>query len=102
MRRLTIFTLVLAMFTLAFAGGVTYDSSLSTGAKVAPAAAGVKWGGDSSTSVERTQAGVKWGGDSSTSVERTQAGVKWGGDSSTSVERTQAKIELGENQSRRA
>ncbi len=84
MRRLTISTLVLAMFALAFAVGATYDSSHSTGAKLAPAAAGVKWGGDGSTSVNRTYAGVKWGGDS------------------TSVKRTQAKVELGDNQSQRA
>jgi hypothetical protein len=70
MRRLTNFTLVSAMFTLAFAGGMTPDSSRSTGANVAPTAAGVKWGGDGSTRLERTQAGVKWGGDSSTRVER--------------------------------
>ena len=70
MRRLTNFTLVLAMFILAFAGGMTHDSSRSTGVKVAPTAAGVKWGGDSSTSVKRIQAGVKWGGDGSTRVER--------------------------------
>ena len=70
MRRLTNFTLVLAMFILAFAGGMTHDSSRSTGAKVAPTAAGVKWGGPERTSDERSLAGVKWGGDGSTRVER--------------------------------